>query len=71
MTGDILALALVLLGVYAMVLALPPLREFFELSLLGVNDYLILGSIALLWCLVLRFIWRSKILDRFLGVELS
>jgi cation-transporting ATPase E len=70
-TGDILALALVLLGVYAMVLALPPLREFFELSLLGVNDYLILGSIALLWCLVLRFIWRSKILDRFLGVDLS
>jgi cation-transporting ATPase E len=63
--------ALVLLGVYAMVLALPLLREFFELSLLGVNDYLILGFIALLWCLVLRFIWRSKILDRFLGVDLS
>ena len=64
-------MALVLLGVYAIVLAVTPLRQFFELSLLGVNDYLILGSIALLWCLLLRFIWRSKILDRFLGVDLS
>lgn len=63
--------ALALLGVYAIVLAVPPLRQFFELSLLGVNDYLILGSIALLWCLLLRFIWRSKLLDRFLGVDLS
>jgi cation-transporting ATPase E len=63
--------ALVLLGVYAIVLAVPPLRQFFELSLLSVNDYLILGSIALLWCLLLRFIWRSKLLDRFLGVDLS
>lgn len=63
--------ALALLGVYVIILAVPPLREFFELSLLGVKDYLIIGLIALLWCLVLRYIWRVKLLDRFLGVDLS
>ena len=59
------------IGIYGIILAVKPLREFFELSLLSPIDYLFLGAIALIWCLVLRHVWRSRLLDRFLGIDLS
>jgi cation-transporting ATPase E len=64
-------LALGLLGVYAGLVALPGTREFFELALLQPVDYLLIGAIALSWCLLLRYIWRSGLFDRFLGFKLS
>ena len=63
--------SLILLGVYIMIVAIPPLRRFFELSQLSVNSYLFIGLVALEWCLILRFVWRTRFLDRFLGVDLS
>lgn len=63
--------SLVLLGVYITVVAVPPLRHFFELSELSLVSYLFIGLVALEWCLILRFIWRTRFLDRFLGVDLS
>lgn len=62
---------LILLGVYITIVAIPPLRRFFELSQLSVNSYLFIGLVALEWCLILRFVWRTRFLDRFLGVDLS
>ncbi|MDE5070706.1 MAG: HAD-IC family P-type ATPase [Trichodesmium sp. St2_bin6] len=63
--------ALALLGVYIVILAVPPLRQFFELSLLSTHDYLVIIWVALVWCLLLRYVWRTKLLDKFLGVDLS
>lgn len=63
--------ALALLGIYIVILVVPALREFFELSLLSTHDYVVIGWVALVWCLVLRYVWRAKLLDRFLGVDLS
>ena len=63
--------ALGLLGIYIAILAVPPLREFFELSLLSKHDYVVIAWVALAWCLLLRYVWRAKLLDRFLGVDLS
>lgn len=63
--------ALLLLGVYITVVAIAPLRQFFELSPLSLMSYLFIGLVALEWCLILRFIWRTRFLDRFLGVDLS
>lgn len=63
--------AIALLGVYCLILAIPVTRNFFELSLLSWLDYCILGLVALAWCLVLRYLWRTKLLDRFLGIELE
>lgn len=62
--------SLALLGVYIIVVAIPPLRNFFELSSLSLMSYLFIGLVALEWCLILRFIWRTRFLDRFLGVDL-
>jgi len=59
------------LGVYAGLVAIPGTRQFFELTLLRPIDYLLLGSIALGWCLLLRYMWRARVLDRFLGFQLG
>lgn len=63
--------ALILLVVYAVILAIPPLREFFELAPLSIFDHLFFGLVALEWCLIVRFVWRTRFLDKFLGVDLS
>lgn len=63
--------ALVLLGVYFVIVSVPPLRQFFELAELGVTSYLFIGLVALEWCLILRFVWRTRFLDRFLGTDLG
>lgn len=60
-----------LLLLYGLIVIIPPLREFFNLALLRVEDYLFLGLVALEWALLLRLFWRSRALDRFLGVDLS
>jgi cation-transporting ATPase E len=63
--------AVFLLIVYVIIVIVPPLREFFELAPLSLFDGLFLGLVALEWCLILRALWRTRFLDRFLGVDLS
>lgn len=63
--------AMILLGVYFLIVAVAPLRSFFELSQLSQPSYLFVGLVALEWCLILRAIWRSRFLDRFLGINLD
>ena len=63
--------AVLLLIAYLLIVAIPPLRQFFELYPLGKLHHLFLGLVAIEWCFILRAIWRSRFLDRFLGVDLS
>jgi cation-transporting P-type ATPase E len=63
--------ALILLGVYLLIVAIPPLSRFFELYPLDPVNYLFIGFVAIEWCLILRLTWRSRFLDRFLGIDLS
>jgi cation-transporting ATPase E len=62
------ALALGMLVVYGCVLAIEPLRTFFELSLLPIPHYLVLGAVAVGWAFVLRVVWRHRVLERLLQV---
>ncbi|HEY9907820.1 MAG TPA: HAD-IC family P-type ATPase [Thermosynechococcaceae cyanobacterium] len=63
--------ALILLGVYLTILFTPPLREFFELAPMSVLDCGFLMLVALEWALIVRLMWRTRFLDRFLGTNLS
>jgi cation-transporting P-type ATPase E len=63
--------AIALLGIYFLILAVPPFRNFFELEPLSLWSYLFLAFVAFEWCLILRAIWRSRFLDRFLGIDLG
>lgn len=62
-------LALVLALGYVGVIALPPLRRFFELESLGLLDYLLLGGFVTLWGICVRFVWRKHLLERFFNVD--
>ena len=64
-------MALGLVSIYIVVLAIPELRDFFELVLLTKFDYLFLFFVALEWGFMLRWFWRTRTFDRFLGVNLS
>jgi len=64
-------MAVVLLGLYIVIVSVPLLSQFFELTSLSLNSYFYIGLVALEWCLLLRLIWRTRLLDRFLGVDLN
>lgn len=63
--------AIVLVMVYVIILAFPPLRNFFELAPMELSDILFLVLVSMEWSLILRAIWRSRFLDRFLGLDLK
>ena len=62
-------LALTMFVAYALLLAIPPLRNLFDLTLLGFFDYLFIGLLVIVWIFVVRWFWRSHLLDRFLGLQ--
>jgi cation-transporting ATPase E len=59
-------MAVGLLLFYLAILALPPLRAFFELTALRVWDYALLGAIAVAWGFLVRLVWRTRLLERLL-----
>jgi cation-transporting ATPase E len=59
-------LALGMLGVFVVVLAIPVLRGFFELTVLSWRDYLWIGLVIGIWAVILRAIWRGRLMERWL-----
>jgi hypothetical protein len=53
-----------LLGAFVTMLAIAPLREFFDLVALDVADYALLAAVAITWAFVVRWTWRARVLDR-------
>jgi cation-transporting ATPase E len=60
-------LAGAMLVLYGLVVALPPLRDFFELVPLRAIDYAALAAVVAAWALALRFAWRAQLLERILS----
>jgi cation-transporting ATPase E len=74
--GDLLSgdwrpslLACGMLVLYGAIVALPPLREFFELTVLRWWDYLLLAALAVVWALLMRFIWRARIFEKLFSLD--
>jgi len=44
-------------------------RNTFDLALLHWQDYVVCGAAAIAWMLGTRYLWRMRILDKFLGVD--
>ncbi len=75
--GDVLsgdwrptALALGMLVLYGTIIAIPPLRTFFELIPLHGLDYLLITGVVIAWALLLRIIWRARLFERLIGLGL-
>jgi cation-transporting P-type ATPase E len=63
---------LMVLGLFACllgVLAIAPLRTFFNLQALDVFDYLIIGSATVLWGVLVQTIWHFHLFEGFLQLE--
>ncbi len=74
--GDVLSgdwrptlLSVLLLIVFLAGMAVPGLGDFFEMAPLSWTDYLILCGAAVLWALLLRWMWRARLMDRFLHLD--
>lgn len=65
------ALVLAMIVAFLSVMFWSPLRRFFDLDPLGFVDFGLIGLVVFAWALGLRSFWRYRVLDRFLGVDLS
>lgn len=61
-------LSAAMLVVFMLIATFPFTRNFFELIILRAEDYLILVVLAVVWAFSLRFVWRRRLLQRFLGL---
>jgi cation-transporting ATPase E len=62
-------LALVMVPIYAMILTVPALREFFGMRGTLTVDFGIIVLVVLIWMYVLRWVWEAEIFDRFFGYD--
>lgn len=63
-------LALGMLGIFVIINAVPPLRNFFQIELLSLLDYGFIVALVMVWALTLRFVWRMNLFNRLLGMEI-
>jgi len=64
----IVLLALTMFFTYVILLFIPPLRNLFNLTVLGFYDYLLIGLLAVVWVFVVRWPWRARFLERLLAI---
>ncbi len=69
--GDkrLVVLVLGLLAVYLFIMADPALRRFWELLPLEWIDWAIVAAAVAVWTVVLRYVWRARLIERFLKLE--
>src|SRR5919204_594538 len=56
---------------YVLTMFVPFARNFFGLALLPVTDVAIIAAVVAVWALALRFAWRRRLFERFLGLGTS
>ncbi len=64
-------LAALLYVIYLFIVASWPFQRFFDLAPLGLLDELFLTALALAWAALLRWVWRTRLLERLLSVDLD
>jgi hypothetical protein len=60
-------LALAMVPLYARIMSVPALRDFFGMRGLGSVDFGIVAITVLIWMYVLRWVWESRAFERFFG----
>jgi cation-transporting ATPase E len=62
-------LALAMVPIYAVIMTVPALREFFGMRGTLTVDFGIIVLVVLVWMYVLRWVWEARIFDRFFGYD--
>ncbi|HTX79356.1 MAG TPA: HAD-IC family P-type ATPase [Longilinea sp.] len=61
-------LSIALLIAYTLILTHPTLRRLFDLATLSWVEHLVIAGAVILWALVLRAIWKSRLVERFFDI---
>src|SRR5918995_156588 len=61
--------ALAMVPIYAIIMSVPALREFFGMRGKMTVDFGIIVLVVLIWMYVLRWVWEARIFDRFFGYD--
>jgi cation-transporting ATPase E len=65
-------LAIALFFLFVVFLVVPPLRDFYGLTpLRQLDHYVIIALAVIIWLFVLRFVWRARLVERYLNMDLS
>jgi cation-transporting ATPase E len=65
-------LALGLFVFFFVGLQIPLIREFYGLPTLQQPlDYAVIFATTVIWTFFLRFVWRARLFERYLGIDLS
>jgi cation-transporting ATPase E len=64
-------LALGMLAFYGTIMLVPTVRQSFELTPLRGIDMALIGAVVILWAMVLRFVWRQRYFERWLGIDIG
>jgi cation-transporting ATPase E len=62
-------LALAMVPIYAIILMVPQLREFFGMRAVRGDEFGIIAAVVLGWMYALRWLWAERIFDRFFGYD--
>ena len=54
---------------YGVIVGVPALRESFELMMLRALDFVLIGGVVMAWATALRFVWRGRFFERWLGMS--
>jgi cation-transporting ATPase E len=60
-------LAMAMVPIYAIILMVPQLREFFGMRAMRGVDFGVIALVVLGWMYALRWVWEAKVFDRFFG----
>jgi len=77
--GDVLSgdkrptlMAIGMFLVFIIALLFPPVRDLYDLVLFPkISDYLVIIGVVVLWTFTVRYVWRHRLIDRYLNVDLS
>ncbi|CAN5680324.1 HAD-IC family P-type ATPase [soil metagenome] len=60
--------AAAMIPLYVAILAIPWTRGLFDIRLLPIRDYVLIAFAVIIWALALRYVWKYKVFERFLGL---
>jgi cation-transporting ATPase E len=64
-------LAIGLIGIYLVLLIVPSLGSFFDITPLSLKEFAWVVAAVAAWAILIRWIWRWRVVDRFLSIDLK
>jgi cation-transporting P-type ATPase E len=61
--------AISMVPLYIAILAIPWTRRLFDIALLSLVEYILIGLAVVVWALLLRFTWKARIFERFFAYQ--